>query len=195
MSEPPPPAAPPVVDRFQAMNVGTGLTDAEVLEKESKGEFNLNRTLMLRIQDEYWTSVQVYKFAVWLSGVFCMIIALINWEDFSFPFLILGIGASVFQAFFPHAIKHCNNDAQFRPGEGCMHATDCSQAPERQITKNECQVQVGSWYKMVRAVQGMVLVLGIILVVVNETAVSKLSATNSFVVGFGAMYTIAYSFK
>jgi hypothetical protein len=41
----------------------------------------------------------------------------------------------------------------------------------------------------------MVLVLGIILVVVNETAVSKLSATNSFVVGFGAMYTIAYSFK
>lgn len=195
MSEPPPPAAPPVVDRFQTMNVGTGLTDAEVLQKESKGEFDLNRTILLRVQDEYWTSVQVYKFAVWVAAVFSMIFALINWEDISFPFLILGIGASVFQAFFPHAIKHCNNDAQFRAGESCMHATDCTQAPQEQITKNECQVQIGSWYKLVRTVQILILVLGIILVVVNETAVSKLSASNNFVVGFGIMYTIAYSFK
>ena len=195
MSEPSPPP-PPAPNRFKNLNVGEGVTDAELLQMASNGETDFGRTLLLRVQEQYWSNGQVYRFAIWASGISCLIITLVNWDDtkLNFAYFILGVGCSIVQAFFPHANKTCDKDAEFRPGQPCIQPTDCSTLPLEQMQQNQCNVQYGSMYKTIRMFQALILVLGIVLVVIGDKP-KKGDASFSFIVGFSIVYTISYYLK
>jgi len=178
------------------VNVGEGATENEIILQATKGEHDYTRNLVLKIQEQYWTTSQVLHFTLWFSSLCMLILSSVNWgkAKFEYEYFLLGMGSAIVQAFFPHGVKTCDSTAKFRPYQGCRNHLDCTTLPEHMIQKDECNVQYGGFYLMLRFLTVILLVVGVVLIVIDGKKESKTtkSASFSWVVGFATSYTITY---
>lgn len=187
------------VNRFTEvpLNYGLGVSFDQVLKYNSKGEYDFERKVLLKVSEQFWTTKQTLKFAFFFTGLVLLLFAALSWKKlgatFSVHFFTLGAGISIIQGVFPHGQAKCDpKTSQMRKNQGCFSYLDCTNTenttPEE---KASCKVPMSTTYHAIRYLQFILLVVGIVLVA--TTSVPFLDAVLSFFVGFGIFYGISYS--
>lgn len=195
------PAAPAAqgTNRFNEtpLNYGLGVSFDQVLKYNSKGEYDFERKIMLKVADQFWSTKQALKFSFFVAGIFLVLVAALLWNKveakFSVHFFTLGAGISLIQAVFPHGLAKCDpKTSQMRKNQGCFSYLDCTNTenltPEQ---KGSCKVPLSTTYRSIRYLQFILLVIGIVLVA--TTSVQYVDAVLSCFMGFGIFYAISYS--
>ena len=191
---------PAPVNRFtqNPLDYGAGVSFDQILKYNTKGEYDFNRKIMIKVLEQFWTTNQTYHFAFFAISVVLIIVAGISWiptnTQFNVNYFVLGTGASVLQSFFKHGLAKCDKKtSQMRAEQVCFSYLDCTNTT--QVTREQqksCKVPMSTVYQATRIVQFILLVVGIVMVV-KEPIPAFMDGMHSFFLGFGIFYILSYS--
>ena len=191
---------PSKVNRFteNPLDYGAGVTWEQILKYNTKGEYDFNRKILLKVVQQFWSTKQVVHFGFFMVGIVLIVISILFWiqlkPTFIVGYFLLGAGVSSIQGLFPHGLAKCDpKKSQMRQGQGCFSYMDCTNT--KSLTRdqmNSCTVYMSTPYKAVRMVQFILLIIASIMVATG----GKTKAVDSeicFCLGFGIFYVLTYA--
>lgn len=197
---PPAQSGPAQVNRFteKPLDYGAGVTWEQVLKYNTKGEYDFNRKILLKVVQQFWSTKQVIHFGFFMVGIVLIVVAALFWSEvkasFVVSYFLLGAGVSSIQGLFPHGLAKCDEKkSQMRAGQGCFSYLDCTNT--KSLTRdqmNSCTVKMSTPYQAVRIVQFVLLIIASILVA-TAGKTKLVDSALSFFLGFGIFYVLTYA--